>query len=72
VLQVCSNFVGGWVQEGDNLDRLEQPVQAFRTSRKRRERAKFVGGLWAVPPEIALFWATDAPLCNLCKSCKAA
>jgi hypothetical protein len=29
VLKACSNFVGGWIQGGDNLDRVEHTPQAI-------------------------------------------
>jgi hypothetical protein len=29
VLKACSNFVGGWVQGGDNLDRAKQTARAI-------------------------------------------
>ena len=36
------------------------------------KKAKFGGGLGAVRTGIALFWATKAPPCTICKVCKAA
>ena len=48
MLKACSKFVGGGIQSGDNLDRLEWTAQAFLHVAKAQSEAticrRFVGG----------------------------
>lgn len=48
MLKACSNVVGGRIQSGDNLDRLEWTAQAFLRIAKAQSGAsncrRFVGG----------------------------
>lgn len=47
MLKACSNFIGGWIQSGDNLDRLRWTAQASLHIAKAQEGTicrRFVGG----------------------------
>jgi hypothetical protein len=66
VHKACSNFVGGWVQGGDNLDRAEHIAQA------RRVELKFIGGLLAVSARLEALWFVRGTSGILCKPSNAA
>jgi hypothetical protein len=72
VLNICSGFIGGSVQVGYNLGRPEQFVQMdLHMAQVQGGKPKFGGGLGAVRTGIALFCATKAIPCTVCKSRKA-
>ena len=44
MLKACSNFIGGRIQSGDNLDRLEWTARASLHIAKAQSEPRFVGG----------------------------
>ena len=71
--KLCPSFLGGFSQVGFNLDRPEQSVEVvMQMAQVPEEGRNLVGGLGAVRTGIALFWATKATPCTVCKSCKPA
>jgi hypothetical protein len=71
VLNIYSGFIGGSVQVGYNLGRPEQCMQMDLHTAQVQGKPKFGGGLGAVRTGIALFCATKAIPCTVCKSRKA-